>query len=147
MRWAQGRASSGVVGRQAKTRRRLGVSETPLTWYGPTMARSRRWGSVVTPYPSPIWVSARVWSTGRIRSSTGPSNRLRNAAVTRCGPASRWIESLVSRMPLGSDSVIQRSMLSSATRSPSIEISNCSWSEVRPYSSPSGAECSITWKT
>ena len=35
-------------GRQVKTRRRLGVSDTPVTRCGPTTANSRRCGSVVT---------------------------------------------------------------------------------------------------
>jgi hypothetical protein len=39
---AQGISSSGDRGRHVKIRRRLGVSETPVTLCGPEMANSRR---------------------------------------------------------------------------------------------------------
>ena len=48
---AQGRASSELVGRQVNTRWRLGVSDRPVTLYGPLMITSRTCGSVVTPDP------------------------------------------------------------------------------------------------
>ena len=41
-------------------RRRLTVSDTPVTVNGPLIAKSRRCGSVVTPKPLPICVSASV---------------------------------------------------------------------------------------
>ena len=85
---AQGISSAADSGRQENTRRRLGVSETPVTVWGPRIANSRRCGSVVTPEtPLPICVSARVCSTGASRSSNGASDWTRNAAETRCGPA------------------------------------------------------------
>ena len=51
------------------------------------------------PNATPICVSASVWSIGAIRSLTGPSNRCRNAAVTRCGPAAMWIGRRLQREP------------------------------------------------
>ena len=57
---AHGASSAGVVGRQMKTRRRLTVSDTPVTLCGPVTANSRRCGSVVTPSALPICVSASV---------------------------------------------------------------------------------------
>ena len=84
---AHAASSAGVVGRQVKMRRRLGVSETPVTCVGPVTANSRRCGSAVTPNVSPMLVSASVCSIGATRSSTGPSARWMNAADTRCGPA------------------------------------------------------------
>ena len=60
MRVAHAISSFGDSGRQTNTLRRLGVSDTPVTREGPTMANSRRWGTVVTPdTPLPIWVSAK----------------------------------------------------------------------------------------
>ena len=41
---AHGISSDGEVGRQMKMRRRLGVSDTPVTLYGPVMLKSRTWG-------------------------------------------------------------------------------------------------------
>jgi hypothetical protein len=82
--WAEHtRSSAGAVGRQMKIFRRLAVSDTPVTRWGPTMLSSFRWGSVVTPYATPICVSASVWLIGAMRSLTGPSNRWMKAAVTR----------------------------------------------------------------
>ena len=46
---AHGRASSGEVGRHVNVAARVGVSETPVTLYGPTTANTWRCGSVVTP--------------------------------------------------------------------------------------------------
>ena len=41
--------SSVADGRHVNTRRRAGLSETPVALNGPTIARLRRCGSVVTP--------------------------------------------------------------------------------------------------
>ena len=49
--------------------------------------------------------------------------------------------------PVGSDSDIQRSTVSSATRAPSIETSICSVPKVRPKTSPSTALYGMMWKT
>ena len=65
-------------------------------------------------------------SSGVMRSCTGPSKRVTNAAVTRCGPALIAIGSVRRFTPSGSELFIQRSTSRSATRSPSIEISTCS---------------------
>ncbi len=88
---AQPRSSSAAVGRQAKTRRRLGVSEMPVTFIGPAITRSWMCGAAVMPKPVPMRMSTSVWSIGIIRSSTGPTKRGTNAAAMRCGPALTWI--------------------------------------------------------
>ena len=74
MRRAQ--ASSVIVcdGRHTKILRRLDVSDTPVTVYGPVMLKSRTCGSAVKPTLSPYSVSDSVYSIGAIRSSTTPSN-------------------------------------------------------------------------
>ena len=59
-------------------------------------------------------------SSGVIRSCTGPSKRVMNAADTVCGPAVIAIGSLRRLTPSGSALFIQRSRSSSATRAPSI---------------------------
>ena len=57
---AHAASSAAEVGRQLKMRRRLGVSDTPVTLNGPATANSRRCGSVVMPNPAPICESASV---------------------------------------------------------------------------------------
>ena len=82
-------------------------------------------------------------SSGVIRSCTGPSKRVRNAAETVCGPAVIAIGSVRRLTPSGSALFIQRSRSSSATRSPSTAISICSGAAAvcsaarpLPYSAP-----------
>ena len=82
-------------------------------------------------------------SSGVMRSCTGPSKRVRNAAVTRCVPAVMRTGSVRRFTPSGSELFIQRSTSSSATRAPSIDTSTCSgFSAVcnaarpLPYSAP-----------
>ena len=84
-------SSAAVVGRHVKIFRRLAVSDTPVTVWGPVMAKSRRCGSPVMPNVSPVLVSASVCSIGVMMSSIGPSANWTNAADTRCGPAVTWI--------------------------------------------------------
>ena len=88
-------------------------------------------------------VLASDQSSGEIRSCAGPSKRRMNAAETRCGPAVIAIGSVRRFTPSGSDVFIQRSMSSSATRTPSMEISTCSGASAVcsaarpfPYSAP-----------
>ncbi len=57
---AHGISSDGEVGRQMKMRRRLGVSDTPVTLYGPVMLKSRTCGRMKIPALSPYSVSASV---------------------------------------------------------------------------------------
>ena len=135
---AHAASSAAIVGRQVKMRRRLTVSETPVTRCGPTTARLRRCGSVVMPTAMPISVSARVCSIGATRSLTGPSNRCRNAAVTRCGPAGTCTGAVFSDSPVV-DSFIRGLMSNSAARSPSIDTSICSPVAVLPNRMPSGS--------
>ena len=71
-------------------------------------------------------VLASDHSCGEIRSSVAPSNWRRNAAATLRGPALTKIGSVIIVAPSGSEVCIQGSIESSATRSPSIEISSCS---------------------
>ena len=66
-------SSFELVGRQVKIIRRLTVSDTPVTFDGPRMVRSRMCGSAVT--PKVMLTSASVFSSGTSRSSSGPSNR------------------------------------------------------------------------
>ena len=80
-------SSAAAVGRQMKTLRRLGVSDTPVTLNGPPTANSRRCGSVVMPNPEPICESASECSIGGIKSSGTASKRCTNAAASRCVPA------------------------------------------------------------
>ena len=124
---AHGRTSSGPVGRQEKMLRRLGVSETPVTLAGPLITRSRMWGGMVSPYPMPIWVSAMLCPCAEKRSSTGPRSVGMKTAETRWGPARTWMGpvSRIRPLPPGSTSPMKRSTGSSATCSPSIEMSTC----------------------
>ncbi len=57
---AHGISSAAPVGRQTKILRRLGVSETPVTLYGPVTLKSRTCGRMVMPALSPYSVSASV---------------------------------------------------------------------------------------
>ena len=82
---AQDSSSPADVGRHVKMAARLGVSDTPVTFVGPTTRKSRRCGSIVT--PKLMLTSASVFSSGIRRSSIGPSRFWMNAADTRCGPA------------------------------------------------------------
>ncbi len=69
------------------------------------------------------------------------------AAVTWCGPAVTRVGSVSSRMPAGSDSVIQRSISKVWTGTPSMETSTLSPRRVRPKRNPVGDGCSSIWKT
>ena len=73
--------------------RRLGVSETPTAFCGPTIARSMMCGGIVVPtLAAPFDASDQ--SCGLIRSSYGPSACLTNATETVCGPAVMLIGSV-----------------------------------------------------
>ena len=85
MESAQDSSSAAVVGRHVKILARLGVSDTPVTFVGPTTRKSRMCGSIVT--PKLMLTSANVFSRGVSKSSIGPSMFWMNAADTRCGPA------------------------------------------------------------
>ena len=102
------------------------------------MMKSRMCGSAVMPYPrSPISVSTIDHSCGASTSSTGPSNCRTNTAETRRGPARTKIGSSTSRYtPLGSEVRSHWSIASSATGSPSMEISICSLRMVEPDRPP-----------
>ena len=58
---------------------------------------SRMCGIDVT--PKLMLTSASVFSSGAIRSSTGPSSRWMNAAEIRCGPALMWMGGVFSSSP------------------------------------------------
>ena len=116
-------SSAGVAGRQLITRSQAAVRVTPVISYGPPMVMSRRCGTPVIPYEYPIFLSASDHSWGDVRSSTGPSVTLRNAADTRCGPAVTGSGSVTTSTPPGSCRCIHRSRGISATRAPSIETS------------------------
>ena len=162
---AQPRASSGPAGRHVKMRARLGVSETPVTFCGPRIARSRRCGRLVKPYELAMLVLASDQSCGEITSWTGPSNCGTKTADTRWGPAVTWIGSVQRLTPFGSETCIQRSRSKSAACSPSIAISICSrrstvcraarplpksspvvswWNETRKRYSPSAGKACVT---
>src|SRR5919107_1597003 len=83
---AQALSDTVLDGRHEKMMRRLGVSETPAAFCGPTMPRSMMCGGIVVPELA-VPPDASDQSCGLIRSSYGPSPRLTNATDTRCGPA------------------------------------------------------------
>ena len=140
---AQRDSSAALVGRQAKMRRRLSVSDTPVTDSGPSTVKSRRWVSAVVPNTSPMLVSASVCSIGMIKSSAGPSNRCTKAADRRCCPALMWTFGVCMVMPFGSCSFMRGLMSIRATRSPLIETSICSPRYGPPNRSPVGPMCSM----
>ncbi len=106
-----------------KIRRRLTSFDTPVTWSGPVIVSIRRCGSVVTPAPPPMSVSAIVKRCGAIRSSIGPSHRFRKAADTRCGPAVTSMGGVVIDSPCGRSPLIFGLTGKRATCPPSIETS------------------------
>ena len=61
--------------------------------------------------------------------------------MTRCGPARTWIGSVSMTIPCGSDSDMNGSISSSATRAPSIDTSIFSSGAVIPYRNPVGPGC------
>ena len=127
-----------------KIRRRLGVSETPVTVDGPMMRSSRMCGSSVI--PCPIDTSASVFSSGITRSS-GIASKL--ADERRRDALRPGLDVNRRRLRL---EVVLRIRLAHArvqiehapTRSPSIETSICSLRSnmlivARPTSPPSGS--------
>ena len=119
MSQAQVSSSFAEAGEQVKMRRRLGVSETPVTTKGPAMVNDCRCGSAMNP-GTPALISTIDCSTWRNSSSVGPSNFAMNAADTRCGPALTGMRGVV-RLTFVSG--VFGSILKRAARAPSIETS------------------------
>src|SRR5262245_41611118 len=139
---AQGFASLGDEGRHEKIFFRTGESEMPVDANGPVMTRSRRCGRRLKPYAVAFDVLTSDHLIGEIMSCTTPWNDGgMNAAETRCGPALTRTVSVVIVTPFGSEAVMNRSMSSTATRSPSIEISIFSPRALPPANAPV-----VSWK-
>src|SRR5262245_20414501 len=139
---AHGRAVRGDVGRHVKIFLRTGESEMPVGENGPVTTRSRRCGTSVNPYAVLLDVLTSDHLIGEIMSCTTPWNAGgMNAADRRCGPAVTRTVSVIIVTPFGSDAVMKRSMSSTATRSPSMEISIFSPRALPPANAPV-----VSWK-
>ena len=133
-------------------RRRLGVSETPVTASGPWMVTSWMCGSAVTPNPVPMRVSISVESMGISRSSSGPAKCRGKTTAMRCGPAAIWIGGLSTVIAFWSASLIPACTSTTAARSPLIRIStgslrSASAIDVLPNSSPDTVRTMTIWNT
>ena len=124
---AQGRASSGDVGRQVKMRLRIGVSETPVGLYGP---RTRHHLDVRQIRDAVLMADVGVGDARADRREVvvhRPLERAdeRGGDALRAG-AHRAPSAFVSSMPFGSACDMPRGTSSSATRSPFTETSTFS---------------------
>ena len=138
MRDAQVCSSPGAVGRHVKILRRLGVSDTPVTRCGPTIARSFRCGSVVMPNDdADLRVGQRV-----IDRRDQVVDRAFEPLEERGGHALRPgadVDRRRLRATCRRTSSVMRGLTSSsAARSPSIETSICSPCVGPPKRKPHG---------
>ena len=69
---AHGRSADTVAGWQLKMLRRTGVSDTPVTAYGPFTVSSRRCGNSEKPYATAFDVLFSEYLSGLMRSCTTP---------------------------------------------------------------------------